>query len=221
MSNILLWQLYALHDNCYFHPVGCLLLRSPFVLLSAFPIFMLSLIIRDAEPLFPKLSWDNEKLAILPTLQEKGNEYVKMGKKHYSDSIDCYTRAINQNALSDAEQSILYSNRAHVNLLLGNYRRALQDAEDATKLNPSNVKVAFFLLCIMCRITGLSFLQVLHVLGVCDIFLYFFCRLFIGQRKHHFLWICCLKQKGSVRKVFSTRHLMKSWRSLLSKLILR
>ncbi|KAM3216728.1 tetratricopeptide repeat protein 4 isoform X2 [Capsicum annuum] len=76
-------------------------------------------------------------------LKEKGNEYVKMGKKHYSDSIDCYTRAINQNALSDAEQSILYSNRAHVNLLLGNYRRALQDAEDATKLNPSNVKALY------------------------------------------------------------------------------
>ncbi|CAN4091544.1 unnamed protein product [Withania somnifera] len=76
-------------------------------------------------------------------LKEKGNEYVKMGKKHYLDAIDCYTRAINQNALSDAEQSILYSNRAHVNLLLGNYRRALQDAEDATKLNPSNVKALY------------------------------------------------------------------------------
>lgn len=76
-------------------------------------------------------------------LKEKGNEYVKMGKKHYSDAIDCYTRAVNQNALSDAEQSILYSNRAHVNLLLGNYRRALQDAEDAIKLNPSNVKALY------------------------------------------------------------------------------
>ncbi|KAL3328395.1 hypothetical protein AABB24_035838 [Solanum stoloniferum] len=76
-------------------------------------------------------------------LKELGNEYVKKGKKHYSDAIDCYTRAINQNALSDAEQSILYSNRAHVNLLLGNYRRALQDAEDAIKLNPSNVKALY------------------------------------------------------------------------------
>ncbi|XP_070012480.1 uncharacterized protein LOC107777449 [Nicotiana tabacum] len=76
-------------------------------------------------------------------LKEKGNEYVKTGKKHYSDAIDCYTRAINQNALSDTEQSILYSNRAHVNLLLGNYRRALLDAEDATKLNPSNFKALY------------------------------------------------------------------------------
>ncbi|XP_027178193.1 tetratricopeptide repeat protein 4 homolog [Coffea eugenioides] len=76
-------------------------------------------------------------------LKENGNEYVKKGKKHYSDAIDCYTRAISQKALSDAEQSILYCNRAHVNLLLGNYRRALQDAEEAIKLSPTNVK-AFY-----------------------------------------------------------------------------
>ncbi|PSR86399.1 Tetratricopeptide repeat protein [Actinidia chinensis var. chinensis] len=76
-------------------------------------------------------------------LKEKGNEYVKMGKKHYSDAIDCYTRAINQNVLSDSENSILFANRAHVNLLLGNYRRALMDAEDAIKLCPTNVKALY------------------------------------------------------------------------------
>ncbi|KAL2242882.1 UNVERIFIED_CONTAM: Tetratricopeptide repeat protein 4 [Sesamum indicum] len=76
-------------------------------------------------------------------LKEKGNEYVKMGKKHYSDAIDCYTRAINQKALSNSESSILYSNRAHVNLLLGNYRRALQDAEEAIRLSPTNVKALY------------------------------------------------------------------------------
>ncbi|KAG6785443.1 hypothetical protein POTOM_011174 [Populus tomentosa] len=71
-------------------------------------------------------------------LKEKGNEYVKMGKKHYSDAIECYTRAINQEALSDSDNSIVYSNRAHVNLLLGNYRRALTDAQEAIKLCPTN-----------------------------------------------------------------------------------
>lgn len=75
--------------------------------------------------------------------KEKGNQYVKMGKKHYSDAIDCYTRAINQNVLSDSENSVIFANRAHVNLLLGNYRRALMDAEEAIKLHPSNVK-AFY-----------------------------------------------------------------------------
>ncbi|KAJ8558201.1 hypothetical protein K7X08_004967 [Anisodus acutangulus] len=101
-----------------------------------------------AEPKTEKELADLDAIAALKQstalqLKEKGNEYVKMGKKHYSDAIDCYTRAINQNALSDAEQSILYSNRTHVNLLLGNYRRALQDAEGATKLNPSNVKALY------------------------------------------------------------------------------
>lgn len=75
------------------------------------------------------------------TLQEKGNEYVKKGKKHYSDAIDCYTRAINQKVLSQSDNSTLHANRAHVNLLLGNYRRALSDSEEAIKLCPTNVKV--------------------------------------------------------------------------------
>lgn len=88
----------------------------------------------------------NENFDILIVVQEKGNEYVKMGKKNYYDAIDCYTRAINQKVLSDAEQSILYSNRAHVNLLWGNYRRALQDAEEAIKLNPTSVKVEIWIL---------------------------------------------------------------------------
>lgn len=79
-------------------------------------------------------------------LQEKGNDYVKKGKKHYSDAIDCYTRAINQTVLSDSENSVLYANRAHVNLLLGNYRRALTDAEEALKLCPTNVKVVILCL---------------------------------------------------------------------------
>ncbi|KAF5741824.1 tetratricopeptide repeat-containing family protein [Tripterygium wilfordii] len=74
---------------------------------------------------------------------EKGNEYVKMGKKHYSDAIYCYTIAINQKVLSEAENSLLYANRAHVNLLLGNYRRALTDADEAIKLCPTNVKALY------------------------------------------------------------------------------
>lgn len=76
-------------------------------------------------------------------LKEKGNEYVKKGKKHYSDAIDCYTRAINNQALSDSETSVLFSNRAHVNFLLGNYRRALTDAEEAIKLSPTNLKALY------------------------------------------------------------------------------
>lgn len=73
--------------------------------------------------------------------QEQGNECVRKGKKHYSEAVDFYTKAINQGVLSDSETSILFSNRAHVNLLLGNYRRALTDAEEAIRLCPDNNKV--------------------------------------------------------------------------------
>ncbi|CAI9300752.1 unnamed protein product [Lactuca saligna] len=76
-------------------------------------------------------------------LKEEGNKYVKMGKKHYSEAINCYTRAINQKALSDMETSMIFSNRAHVNLQVGNYGRALSDSEEAIKLSPTNVK-AFY-----------------------------------------------------------------------------
>ncbi|TYG45193.1 hypothetical protein ES288_D11G154900v1 [Gossypium darwinii] len=73
-------------------------------------------------------------------LKEKGNELVKKGKKHYPEAIHCYSRAIDQKALNDHDTSVLFSNRAHVNLLLGNYRRALSDSQDAIKLFPANVK---------------------------------------------------------------------------------
>lgn len=77
--------------------------------------------------------------------QEQGNQFVKMGKKHYADAVDRYTRAIDQKVLSDSDNSTLFANRAHVNLLLGNYRRALTDAEEAIRLCPSNLKVPSFL----------------------------------------------------------------------------
>ncbi|KAG6571554.1 Tetratricopeptide repeat protein 4-like protein, partial [Cucurbita argyrosperma subsp. sororia] len=75
--------------------------------------------------------------------KEKGNQFVRLGRKHYADAIDCYTKAINQKSLSNSENSIIFSNRAHVNLLLGNYRRALNDAEEAINLCPTNIKAIY------------------------------------------------------------------------------
>ncbi|XAR61034.1 hypothetical protein NMG60_11034612 [Bertholletia excelsa] len=103
---------------------------------------------KGSEPLTESERADLEGIQALKEsaaleLKEKGNEYVKMGKKHYSDAIDCYTRAINQKVLSDSENSILFANRAHVNLQLGNNRRALMDAEEAIKLCPTNIKALY------------------------------------------------------------------------------
>ncbi|KAL4359886.1 hypothetical protein AHAS_Ahas08G0122200 [Arachis hypogaea] len=101
-----------------------------------------------SEPLTEAEKADLEAIAAIKEsaaieLKEKGNEYVKKGKKHYSEAIDCYTRAINQKALNDSESSVLFANRAHVNLLLGNHRRALSDAQQALNLSPSNIKAIY------------------------------------------------------------------------------
>ncbi|KAG5130117.1 hypothetical protein GLYMA_13G127800v4 [Glycine max] len=103
---------------------------------------------KGSEPLTETEKADLEAIAALKEsaafeFKEKGNQYVKMGKKHYSDAIDYYTRAIDQKALSDSETSILFANRAHVNLLLGNLRRALTDSNEALKLCPSNIKAIY------------------------------------------------------------------------------
>eukprot|EP00250_Pteridium_aquilinum_P032871 c4855_g1_i1 orf=110-1183(+) len=76
-------------------------------------------------------------------LKDKGNEYVKMGKKYYKDAVDCYTRAIEQKSMDAVSTSILYANRAQVHLLLGNNRRALIDAQQALEHNKANVKAHF------------------------------------------------------------------------------
>ncbi|XP_072072246.1 uncharacterized protein [Arachis hypogaea] len=99
-----------------------------------------------SEPLTEAEKADLEAIAAIKesaAIELKGNEYVKKGKKHYSEAIDCYTRAINQKALSDSESSVLFANRAHVNLLLGNHRRALTDAQQALNLSPSNIKAIY------------------------------------------------------------------------------
>nr|XP_048336321.1 tetratricopeptide repeat protein 4 homolog isoform X2 [Ziziphus jujuba var. spinosa] len=101
-----------------------------------------------SEPMTESEKADLDAIAALKEsaaieLKEKGNQYVKMGKKHYNDAIDCYTRAIDQKALSESDNSVIFSNRAHVNLLLGNYRRALTDAQEAIRLCPTNVKALY------------------------------------------------------------------------------
>lgn len=79
-------------------------------------------------------------------MQDQGNDALKVGlqqkKKFYlRQAIEQYTEGLNL-MCSDAKlNAVLYSNRAHVNLLLGNYRNALEDSKAALKNNPTFVKV--------------------------------------------------------------------------------
>ncbi|XP_020570762.1 tetratricopeptide repeat protein 4 homolog [Phalaenopsis equestris] len=109
---------------------------------------MALLMAAGSEPLTDRERDDLDAIASLKEsaaieLKELGNKHVKMGKRYYSDAIDCYSRAILQNSLSDSDQSVLFSNRAHVNLMLGNYRRAIADAEEAIRLCSTNVKAYY------------------------------------------------------------------------------
>jgi tetratricopeptide (TPR) repeat protein len=102
-----------------------------------------------SEPLTEDEKADLEGIAAIKEsaareYKEQGNQFVKMGRKHYADAVDCYTKAITQMGSPSApnpDASVLFANRSHVNLLLGNHRRALDDAEQAVRLSPSNVKV--------------------------------------------------------------------------------
>ena len=106
---------------------------------------------RGSEPLTEGEKADMEGIAAIKEAaareyKEQGNQFVKMGRKHYADAVDCYTKAITQMGAVSApnpDASVLFANRAHVNLLLGNHRRALDDAEQAVRLSPSNVKVRY------------------------------------------------------------------------------
>eukprot|EP00246_Nothoceros_aenigmaticus_P015022 TRINITY_DN6027_c0_g1_i1.p1 TRINITY_DN6027_c0_g1~~TRINITY_DN6027_c0_g1_i1.p1 ORF type:complete len:393 (-),score=63.74 TRINITY_DN6027_c0_g1_i1:269-1447(-) len=76
-------------------------------------------------------------------LKEEGNEFLKKGKQFYSKALDAYSKAIIQGCSNELTNSVLYGNRAQVNLLLGNFRRALSDAEVSITRNPSNIKVGW------------------------------------------------------------------------------
>ncbi|GBG63184.1 hypothetical protein CBR_g36953 [Chara braunii] len=75
--------------------------------------------------------------------QEQGNRLLKKGHNFYREALKLYTQAISQKSSIDANSSIYYANRAQVNLLLGNNRRAFEDAVQAVKHNPENVKAYF------------------------------------------------------------------------------
>lgn len=134
-----------------------------------------------------------------------------MGKKHYNDAIDCYTRAIDQKALSESDNSVIFSNRAHVNLLLGNYRRALTDAQEAIRLCPTNVKVPFSLFEFWTLLNFCSCHPKLHE--------WILTRHCIELLKRLWLWIYCLKQNPIARMDLHTTQITKNWRNFWDRLI--
>ncbi|CAD8210244.1 unnamed protein product [Paramecium octaurelia] len=76
---------------------------------------------------------------IQESLEEKvkGNNFFT--QKNYQKAIECYTKAINLHG----SDSIYYSNRAVAYRLLNKYKEAIQDAEQAIKIDQTNSRAHF------------------------------------------------------------------------------
>ena len=72
----------------------------------------------------------------------KGNEALKykQNKVYVRKAVQQYTLALMEKVDDPSLNSVLHSNRAHAALLLGNFRKALEDAQISVELNPGNVK---------------------------------------------------------------------------------
>ena len=79
-------------------------------------------------------------------LQNQGNEALKTGLKHrkkfyFREAIAAYTKGINEKCGDSSIEATLLSNRAQVQLQLGNDRNALDDSLAALQLDADNLKV--------------------------------------------------------------------------------
>lgn len=54
--------------------------------------------------------------------KDQGNECFKQGKKYYNDAIIYYTKAIEQNSPDNTKNSVYFTNRAAVDLMLGMFQ---------------------------------------------------------------------------------------------------
>lgn len=79
-------------------------------------------------------------------VQGQGNDALKRGlqlkKKFYlREAVTLYTKGLEMGSSLPSLLSILHSNRAQAHLILENFRSALEDSQEATQLDPGNLKV--------------------------------------------------------------------------------
>eukprot|EP00731_Ephydatia_muelleri_P036071 Em0198g5a len=77
-----------------------------------------------------------EQLSRLEENKTKGN--VHFEKEEYLEAIECYTKC-----LRECENAVIYTNRALCYLKLSKPRDALEDCEEALKMEPSNTKALY------------------------------------------------------------------------------
>eukprot|EP01117_Protostelium_nocturnum_P016226 TRINITY_DN6374_c0_g1_i1.p1 TRINITY_DN6374_c0_g1~~TRINITY_DN6374_c0_g1_i1.p1 ORF type:complete len:248 (-),score=92.89 TRINITY_DN6374_c0_g1_i1:121-864(-) len=96
---------------------------------------------------------ENELLQAIKNIDEEGtveeeaenlkwraNEQFRMNKYRWDKALDLYEQAIKRGSSDTKAVSTYYSNRAAVNLSLGNNRKVIQDCSEAIKLDKNNMK---------------------------------------------------------------------------------
>jgi tetratricopeptide (TPR) repeat protein len=61
-------------------------------------------------------------------------------QKKYAEAIKHYTQALQKSPSADVRNAVLYNNRAQCYIKLEQYRRALDDCEEAIRLDANNIK---------------------------------------------------------------------------------
>ncbi|OII73930.1 TPR domain-containing protein [Cryptosporidium ubiquitum] len=112
-----------------------------------FPLFMGEDVLDPNNPHIQALQalvYDDETPESLARqFRTVGNEYFQDGKVRYKDAIIAYTKGIEQKSADKETNSLLYSNRAHIYLLLKRYVDCVDDCRASLKENPRNVKAAY------------------------------------------------------------------------------
>ncbi|KAJ3171625.1 Tetratricopeptide repeat protein 4 [Geranomyces variabilis] len=89
------------------------------------------------------LIYDGTPVEIATNFKNQGNEAFQEGKRGFKHAINYYTKGLDQKADDPKLNAILHTNRAAVNLELGNFRKVLNDCAAALTLQPDNVKAYY------------------------------------------------------------------------------
>ncbi|KAN0042179.1 hypothetical protein ACTFIV_004738 [Dictyostelium citrinum] len=89
---------------------------------------------------FQSLSNDCTPEERAETFKNLGNDYFKEGKSRFNDALYYYNKALSVKCSDMKKNSIYLSNRAAVNMELGNYGLVIKDCTIATEFNPLNMK---------------------------------------------------------------------------------
>ena len=86
------------------------------------------------------LLYEGSPEEIAENFKNQGNACYRIGKTMHKDALAFYTKGLDMKCTSNALNSVLYSNRAAIQLELGNFRNAIEDCLKAIQLDPTMIK---------------------------------------------------------------------------------